>query len=57
MKFKVKKEEIPTGPSPTEVLEARQAELLALLDTLDKNSFSSRGHVENALAEVNKQLA
>jgi len=53
-------EEIPLETPPEDdsiaVLEARQKELLDLLDLLDRNKFSSRGHVENELSVVNRDI-
>lgn len=54
----VKVEVVEVAPDTArDQLVARQAELLALLDVLDANKFSSKGHVENALGVVNRELA
>jgi len=67
MTFKSKKVEVVEIPAVVEDTEAvveeqenplvaRKAFLLELLDTLDKNKFSSRGHVENELNIVIRDL-
>jgi hypothetical protein len=55
---KTKKEEKVVEPVDTtrEQLEARQAYLLGLLETLDREGFRDRGNIEVALSVVNREL-